>query len=136
MNAPPRLRNILFEIWAALPVCSRRHKPRVSYSGSHCMSCDESLSLRMRRCIVVLPDGAPHCQVWFKHDLRTDDHPGLLSAAAAAAPLVPCFCFDERLYGQLLRTPLGFEGEHINVPALMTLRIHTSDRDSAWLPQL
>ena len=51
-------------------------------------------------------------QVWFKHDLRTDDHPGLADAAAAApaAPLVPCYCFDERLYGHLLRTPLGFEG--------------------------
>jgi len=47
--------------------------------------------------------------VWFKHDLRMDDHPGLMDAAAAA-PLVPCYCFDERLYGPLLRTPLGFEG--------------------------
>jgi hypothetical protein len=59
---------------------------------------------------VVPPHYAPDVQVWFKHDLRTDDHPGLLSAAAAAAPVAPCYCFDERLYGHLLRTPLGFEG--------------------------
>ena len=61
--------------------------------------------------------------MWFKHDLRTDDHPGLADAAAAAGTIVPCYCFDERLYGPLLRTPLGFEGaRHSNpVPGLCLL---------------
>ena len=49
-------------------------------------------------------------QVWYKHDLRTDDHPGLIAAAAAGGPVVPFYCFDARYCAQLLRTPYGIEG--------------------------
>jgi hypothetical protein len=49
-------------------------------------------------------------QVWFKQDLRLDDHPGLAQAAGAGAPLAPLFCFDPALYAHLLRAPHGLEG--------------------------
>lgn len=48
--------------------------------------------------------------VWHKHDLRTEDHPGLLAAAAAGAPVVPVFCLDPRLYAPLALQPGGVEG--------------------------
>ncbi|XP_039689791.1 uncharacterized protein [Medicago truncatula] len=35
--------------------------------------------------------------VWFKHDLRTDDHPGLLTAASNFQSLVPIYVFDHRI---------------------------------------
>lgn len=34
--------------------------------------------------------------LWFKHDLRTDDHPGLL-AASEFRSLVPIYIFDHRI---------------------------------------
>ncbi|MCI35780.1 hypothetical protein A2U01_0057001, partial [Trifolium medium] len=34
--------------------------------------------------------------LWFKHDLRTDDHPGLLSASKFRS-LVPIYVFDHRI---------------------------------------
>ena len=59
--------------------------------------------------------------MWFKHDLRTDDHPGLADPAAAAAPVVACYCFDERLCGHLLRTPRGFEGVRAGVSTYLVV---------------
>ncbi|XP_057456991.1 uncharacterized protein LOC130747947 isoform X2 [Lotus japonicus] len=35
--------------------------------------------------------------LWFKHDLRTDDHPGLLAAASNFPSLVPLYVFDHRI---------------------------------------
>lgn len=35
--------------------------------------------------------------VWFKHDLRTDDHPGLLTAASNFQSFVPIYVFDHRI---------------------------------------
>ncbi|TVU10157.1 hypothetical protein EJB05_43668 [Eragrostis curvula] len=36
--------------------------------------------------------------VWFKHDLRIDDHPGLVAAAAEPRrPVVPLYVFDHRI---------------------------------------
>ena len=52
-------------------------------------------------------------QVWFKQDLRLDDHPGLAQALAADAPLAPLFCFDPALYGHLLHAPFGLEGARL-----------------------
>jgi hypothetical protein len=42
--------------------------------------------------------------VWFKHDLRVDDHPGLVAACAERRrPVVPLYVFDRRiLAGKLL----------------------------------
>lgn len=36
--------------------------------------------------------------VWFKHDLRIDDHPGLQKALDIGAPVVPYFCLDPERY--------------------------------------
>ena len=57
-------------------------------------------------------------QVWFKADLRIDDHPGLKLVETAFQAL-PVFCFDANLYTQLIRTPNGLEGNrsHHNPPA-------------------
>ncbi|MCZ2810540.1 deoxyribodipyrimidine photo-lyase [Modestobacter sp. VKM Ac-2979] len=44
----------------------------------------------------------PIALLWFRRDLRLDDHPALLAAADAAGPqgsVVPVFVFDDRLYG-------------------------------------
>ena len=49
-------------------------------------------------------------QVWFKSDLRVDDHPGL-HLASKAARVLPVFCFDPKLHTHLLRTPNGLEGK-------------------------
>lgn len=51
--------------------------------------------------------------VWYKHDLRLDDHPGWHQALAAgqqAAAVVPVFCFDPARYAQLVLPPGGAEG--------------------------
>lgn len=32
--------------------------------------------------------------LWFKHDLRTHDHPGLSKALATSRPVIAFFCFD------------------------------------------
>lgn len=32
--------------------------------------------------------------LWFKHDLRTHDHPGLSKALAESRPVIAFFCFD------------------------------------------
>jgi hypothetical protein len=49
-------------------------------------------------------------QVWFKHDLRLTDHPGLLAAVAAGAPIIPCFSLCPSLYSPLALTPGGPAG--------------------------
>ena len=59
-------------------------------------------------------------QVWFKSDLRVDDHPGLLRASSAKKAL-PIFCFDPSLYRSLLRTPNGMQGTHPGWGKLFTV---------------
>ncbi|KAM0873780.1 hypothetical protein ACQ4PT_037850 [Festuca glaucescens] len=42
--------------------------------------------------------GAAAAVVWFKHDLRVDDHPGLVAACAERRrPVVPLYVFDRRI---------------------------------------
>ena len=53
-------------------------------------------------------------QVWFKHDLRLDDHPGL--EKATSAEVVPVFCFDPRQLLHLLRTSHGLQGRSATLP--------------------
>jgi len=66
-------------------------------------------------------------QVWFKQDLRLDDHPGLVQAAAAGAPLVPLFCFDPALYAHLLRAPHGLEGVlRLQIPSALACKGSTT----------
>ena len=50
-------------------------------------------------------------QVWLKHDLRLDDHPGFMHASQRAEEIVPAFCLDPTLYVHLQRTPNGVAGE-------------------------
>uniref|UniRef100_A0ACD5XUW6 Uncharacterized protein n=3 Tax=Avena sativa TaxID=4498 RepID=A0ACD5XUW6_AVESA len=62
---------------------------------------------RLRRCgqrLVVscgaaqVSSGAAAALVWFKHDLRVDDHPGLVAACAERRrPVVPLYVFDRRI---------------------------------------
>ena len=40
--------------------------------------------------------------LWFKHDLRVDDHPGLHEALALGGRIVPYFCFDAKRYTHAL----------------------------------
>lgn len=41
--------------------------------------------------------------VWFKHDLRIDDHPGLTAAVAEPRrPVVPLYVFDRRILAGML----------------------------------
>jgi hypothetical protein len=49
-------------------------------------------------------------QVWFKHDLRVEDNPGLLAAVGARSPIIPFFCLDPQLFAHLSLTPAGPEG--------------------------
>lgn len=54
--------------------------------------------------------------LWYKRDLRLDDHPGwhqALAAGSAPAPpsVVPVFCFDPARYAHLVLPPGGAEGE-------------------------
>ncbi|KAL6656384.1 hypothetical protein ACP70R_007210 [Stipagrostis hirtigluma subsp. patula] len=43
-------------------------------------------------------DGGAAAVVWFKHDLRVDDHPGLVAAAAEPRrAVVPLYVFDRRI---------------------------------------
>lgn len=56
------------------------------------------------RCRIAASNAAAAAVVWFKHDLRIDDHPGLVAAAAEPRrPVVPLYVFDSRiLAGKLL----------------------------------
>ena len=49
-------------------------------------------------------------QIWFKHDLRLDDHPGLQKALTAGNDVIPVFCFDAAQLLHLLRVPHGLPG--------------------------
>lgn len=40
------------------------------------------------------PVEQPPVVVWFKHDLRSTDHPGLTRAIASRRPVIAFFCFD------------------------------------------
>ncbi|PAN13520.1 hypothetical protein PAHAL_2G343700 [Panicum hallii] len=46
----------------------------------------------------LVRDGGAAAVVWFKHDLRIDDHPGLAAAVAEPRrPVVPLYVFDRRI---------------------------------------
>ena len=61
--------------------------------------------------------------LWFRRDLRLDDHPALLAACDAAGPggrVVPVFVFDDRLYG-----PSGDPRRHFLLDCLAELDAST-----------
>jgi len=45
--------------------------------------------------------------LWFKHDLRIDDHPGLHEALSLGEHVIPVFCFDSSRYLQLVHSPVS-----------------------------
>jgi hypothetical protein len=58
-------------------------------------------------------DGGAAAVVWFKHDLRIDDHPGLAAAVAEPRrPVVPLYVFDRRILAGML------------LPCLLVLVLH------------
>lgn len=64
--------------------------------------------------------------VWFKHDLRVDDQPGV-AAAVGSGECVAAFVFDPAMYSHLLSTPSGIEGL---VGAVTALREELQQRGS------
>lgn len=61
----------------------------------------------MTLCVCLVLTG----QLWYKNDLRVDDHPGLL-AACAAGGVAPVFVFDAKVLAPLLHMPAGPEGAY------------------------
>ena len=66
-------------------------------------------------CPEYVMDDHAMVQVWFKHDLRLDDHPGLSAALDRAqrqgsSGLVLAFVLDPAFYSHLLATPSGVQG--------------------------
>lgn len=49
-------------------------------------------------------ESGPVVLLWFKKDLRIDDHPGLAYAAENNATIVPIFVFDPKVYDSLIRS--------------------------------
>ncbi len=56
------------------------------------------------------PVGDAPVIVWFKHDLRIDDHPGLHQALATSKTIIPFFCFDPRRYEQVVHSTSSAAG--------------------------
>eukprot|EP00879_Flechtneria_rotunda_P029848 GHRR01032308.1.p1 GENE.GHRR01032308.1~~GHRR01032308.1.p1 ORF type:complete len:230 (+),score=46.42 GHRR01032308.1:375-1064(+) len=55
-----------------------------------------------------LPAAKGPVLVWFKHDLRVADNPGLLAATrSGASTIIPFFCLDPGLFCHLALTPAG-----------------------------
>jgi pimeloyl-ACP methyl ester carboxylesterase len=91
--------------------------------------------------------------VWFKHDLRTDDHPGLVAVEQAlreiqkknddlaprrrrVAAVVPVFALDPSLYAHLALTPDGPGALSASLARLRRrLRSWGSDLLVRWAPQ-
>ncbi|XP_045832181.1 uncharacterized protein LOC123923534 isoform X1 [Trifolium pratense] len=76
------------------------------------------------RCCSTAPSSADTAILWFKHDLRTDDHPGLL-AASKFQSIVPVYVFDHRILSR-------FSDEMLELVlfALQDLRESLRDRGS------
>jgi pimeloyl-ACP methyl ester carboxylesterase len=85
--------------------------------------------------------------VWFKHDLRTDDHPGLAAVERAlradpqlqgrrVAAVVPVFTLDPSLYSHLALTPDGPAALSASLARLRArLQSWGSDLVVRWAPQ-
>ncbi len=47
----------------------------------------------------------PRILIWYRNDLRVQDHEPLIKAVRSGATVIPVYCFDPRQFG---RTPYGF----------------------------
>lgn len=72
-------------------------------------------------------------QVWYKHDLRVDDHPGLVQAAADGGGMVAAVVLDPAMYTHLLATPCGVEGEALLSPPTPRTRTRRFAEEQPWL---
>lgn len=78
-----------------LPFLNSRDPRHFRRTGAHCYSAAVSslaTSEREKSGIAI---------VWFKHDLRIDDHPGLL-AASRFPNVIPLYVFDHRILSREL----------------------------------
>lgn len=79
--------------------------------------CRPSSSKFRNLCTVAatrLPNAASNSNgptiLWFKHDLRIDDHPGLHEALVAKKDIIPFFCFDPKRYEAVVHSPASAAG--------------------------
>ncbi|XP_010532255.1 PREDICTED: uncharacterized protein LOC104808287 isoform X2 [Tarenaya hassleriana] len=92
-----------------------------------------SSDLRRRRCLCrsspETNEGST-AVVWFKHDLRVDDHPGLLAASKCQA-IVPLYVFDRRILSHRCSS-IGYTNESLElaVIALEELRRSLKEQGS------
>lgn len=73
------------------------------------------------------------CILWFKHDLRLDDHPGLQAALQSGGPLLPVYCFDPAHYSSLLQMPDGIAGAWPGLLASLLPCFVVSCHTSSWV---
>lgn len=72
-----------------LPAPTHRHRILRNRSQSRIVASNATNPVR---------GGGAAAVVWFKHDLRIDDHPGLAAAVAEPRrPVVPLYVFDRRI---------------------------------------
>ncbi|XP_060216607.1 uncharacterized protein LOC132644073 isoform X2 [Lycium barbarum] len=67
----------------------------VPKTPSFCCTC--VMSVKMKAPGAVKKDNAAGAIVWYKHDLRLDDHPGIALASSMHRTLVPLYIFDPRI---------------------------------------
>ncbi|XP_026657678.2 uncharacterized protein LOC103699536 isoform X2 [Phoenix dactylifera] len=78
------------------PSPSRRRHRRILFRMSAVRATAE---VRRREAAREARNGA--AVVWFKRDLRADDHPGLVAAVSQHQTVVPLYVFDRRILSSL-----------------------------------
>ncbi|MQL87856.1 hypothetical protein Taro_020417 [Colocasia esculenta] len=99
---------------AFLP-CPHRLRPShsVAFFSSTQRECRRLLSFRcIRATAAVREEKGGAAVVWFKRDLRLDDHPGLVAAASRHRAVVPLYVFDRRIL-RYLRKELKDQGSDL-----------------------
>ena len=112
---------------AAVPSCALGSRPRcpITPSPAPC-ALQAQQGAGAAPALAAVPTAAPQQQqqqqrgatlLWYKRDLRLDDHLGWHQALAAGGPaaaaaggVVPVFCFDPARYAPLVLPPGGAEG--------------------------
>lgn len=88
----------------------------------HCSWCENPTGAVQASQNGSLAQGAPPQApviVWFKADLRTDDHPGLQKALASGRPVIGFFSFDSEVLADQSTMLWGPQGE--SPPRLQSL---------------
>lgn len=86
-----RTQNYIQAIASKATVLAAASKLKASHQGSH-------------------PSSSGPTLLWYKHDLRIDDHPGLHQALENGSNIIPIFCFDPAKYAGIAQTPSGAKG--------------------------